>query len=270
MRVYQLVGISNTAAALSASGVRAYHSQSEYAQTARIALQARNKLQSSVICIPLCMFKFVDLRKSARSVVHVARYSSWSGKSNPRGDLIGKRDASVARSYTDSPRPTSKLALTTSLAGNLHVQHSRAWISTMAEQKSVVYLEDLETPTSSQATEAAGDKPAKVVASKTTTKVSKSASSDAKNSKASTKRQASLMDMFSGAGAQSIAKKRKIEKSSVSTTEETVSPPATLAPPKPGQTLNSIPFSLSAYVQSLSEDQRRLLALECDTMGKSW
>ncbi|KAI0346586.1 uracil-DNA glycosylase [Trametopsis cervina] len=126
----------------------------------------------------------------------------------------------------------------------------------MAEQKSIVYLEDLETPTSSQATEAAGDKPAKV-ASKTTTK-------------ASTKRQASLMDMFSGAGAQSIAKKRKIEKSSVSTTEETVSPPATLAPPKPGQTLNSIPFSLSAYVQSLSEDQRRLLALECDTMGKSW
>lgn len=268
MRVYQLVGISNTAA-LSASGVRAYHSQSAYAQTARIAVHARDKLQSSVIGIPLRMFK-IDLRKSARSVVHVARYSSWSGKSTPRGNLIGRRDASVARSYSDWPRPTLKLALTTSLADNLHVQHSRAWISTMAEQKSVVYLEDLETPTSSQATEAAGDKPAKVVASKTTTKVTKSASNDAKNSKVSTKRQASLMDMFSGAGAKSIAKRRKIEKSSVSTTEETASPPATLAPPKPGQTLNSIPFSLSAYVESLSEDQRRLLALECDTMGKSW
>ncbi|EIM90965.1 uracil-DNA glycosylase [Stereum hirsutum FP-91666 SS1] len=34
--------------------------------------------------------------------------------------------------------------------------------------------------------------------------------------------------------------------------------------------LNSIPFSLSAYLESLTEDQRRLLQLECETLGKSW
>jgi len=36
------------------------------------------------------------------------------------------------------------------------------------------------------------------------------------------------------------------------------------------QPLNSIPFSLSEYVASLTEDQKRLLKLECETMGKSW
>ncbi|KZS92509.1 uracil-DNA glycosylase [Sistotremastrum niveocremeum HHB9708] len=35
-------------------------------------------------------------------------------------------------------------------------------------------------------------------------------------------------------------------------------------------TFNSIPFSLSAFRESLTEDQKRLLALECDTIGKSW
>ncbi|KAJ6577833.1 uracil-DNA glycosylase-like protein [Mycena capillaripes] len=36
------------------------------------------------------------------------------------------------------------------------------------------------------------------------------------------------------------------------------------------QSLNSIPFSLSAFVDALPPDARALLALECDTMGKSW
>ncbi|KAJ6577374.1 uracil-DNA glycosylase-like protein [Mycena capillaripes] len=36
------------------------------------------------------------------------------------------------------------------------------------------------------------------------------------------------------------------------------------------QRLNSIPFSLSAFVDALPPDTRALLALECDTMGKSW
>ena len=34
--------------------------------------------------------------------------------------------------------------------------------------------------------------------------------------------------------------------------------------------LNSIPFNPSAYVAALSGDQKRLLALEVATMGKSW
>jgi uracil-DNA glycosylase len=34
--------------------------------------------------------------------------------------------------------------------------------------------------------------------------------------------------------------------------------------------LNSIPFSMMAYQESLSDDEKRLLQLECEVMGKSW
>lgn len=34
--------------------------------------------------------------------------------------------------------------------------------------------------------------------------------------------------------------------------------------------LNSIPFSMAAYQESLSDDEKRLLQLECEVMGKSW
>ncbi|EDR08433.1 uncharacterized protein LACBIDRAFT_249888 [Laccaria bicolor S238N-H82] len=36
------------------------------------------------------------------------------------------------------------------------------------------------------------------------------------------------------------------------------------------QRLNSIPFSLSAFQESLSDNERKLLQLECEMMGKSW
>ena len=34
--------------------------------------------------------------------------------------------------------------------------------------------------------------------------------------------------------------------------------------------LNSIPFSMTTYLESLTDDEKRLLQLECDVMGKSW
>jgi hypothetical protein len=34
--------------------------------------------------------------------------------------------------------------------------------------------------------------------------------------------------------------------------------------------LNSVPFSQSAYYKTLTEEERRLLALELAVMGKSW
>ena len=34
--------------------------------------------------------------------------------------------------------------------------------------------------------------------------------------------------------------------------------------------LNSIPFSMTAYLESLSDEEKRLLQLECEVMGKSW
>lgn len=54
-----------------------------------------------------------------------------------------------------------------------------------------------------------------------------------------------------------------------------VADPSAATKPKPSPVkveapLNSIPFSLSGYKEDLSEEERRLLALECDTMGKSW
>lgn len=140
----------------------------------------------------------------------------------------------------------------------------------MAEKKTIVYLEDLEAPPSSQATEPAGEaEDATVaVASQTSNTTTKSASKGGAVAKTSTKRQATLMDMFSGAGSQPSAKKVKVEKSSSSTVQ--TSQRIAAAGTKGGQALNSIPFSLSAYVEALSDNEKRLLALECDTMGKSW
>lgn len=34
--------------------------------------------------------------------------------------------------------------------------------------------------------------------------------------------------------------------------------------------LNSIPFSMTSYLESLSDEEKRLLQLECEVMGKSW
>jgi len=36
------------------------------------------------------------------------------------------------------------------------------------------------------------------------------------------------------------------------------------------EALNSIPFSLSEYIDSLTDDQKRLLNWNAETMGKSW
>lgn len=34
--------------------------------------------------------------------------------------------------------------------------------------------------------------------------------------------------------------------------------------------LNSIPFSMTTYLESLSDEEKRLLQLECEVIGKSW
>ena len=67
------------------------------------------------------------------------------------------------------------------------------------------------------------------------------------------KRQRTLVDMFSG----SSAKKTKTDGPSTAAVFKT-------------QTLNSIPFNLNGFMNSLTEEQRDLLSLEIETMGKSW
>jgi uracil-DNA glycosylase len=70
------------------------------------------------------------------------------------------------------------------------------------------------------------------------------------------KRQRTLEGMFGGAA----TKKPKLER------------PAAAAGSKraPGTTLNSIPFSMSEFEASLSDEEKELLQLECATIGKSW
>ena len=74
------------------------------------------------------------------------------------------------------------------------------------------------------------------------------------------KRQRTLVDMFSS----SQEKKSDDPEPSTKKFKMTVQGTASLTK------LNSIPFSLSAFQESLSEEEKQLLALECDTLGKSW
>lgn len=67
------------------------------------------------------------------------------------------------------------------------------------------------------------------------------------------KRQRTLVDMFGGPS----AKKSKVNGSYSTVVSKS-------------QTLNSIPFNLNEFINSLTEEQRGLLGLEIDTMGKSW
>ncbi|KAF8274753.1 uracil-DNA glycosylase-like protein [Lactarius quietus] len=86
------------------------------------------------------------------------------------------------------------------------------------------------------------------------------------------KRQRTLFDMLGSGPGQSTgttSKKPKLtapvsgDKPTVNGTQSSGGSPSQPA-------LNSIPFSLSEYIDSLTEDQKRLLTLECETMGKSW
>lgn len=67
------------------------------------------------------------------------------------------------------------------------------------------------------------------------------------------KRQRTLVDMFGG----SSAKKTKVDGPSGAVVSNT-------------KTLNSIPFNLNGFINSLTEEQRVHLGLEVETMGKSW
>lgn len=67
------------------------------------------------------------------------------------------------------------------------------------------------------------------------------------------KRQRTLVDMFSG----SSAKRTKVGGASTTVVSKI-------------QTLNTIPFNLNGFINSLTEEQRDLLRLEVETMGKSW
>ncbi|THG98191.1 hypothetical protein EW026_g3960 [Hermanssonia centrifuga] len=118
----------------------------------------------------------------------------------------------------------------------------------------IVYLEDLQAPSSSSPRVKESNEVATVVKKKGTV-VTVSGKNQSTTS-TSLKRQRTLADMFSGPSAtksaQPGAKKIKLDQAAGS-------PSSGLSGSK---SLNSMPFSLSGYVSSLSDEEKQLLALE--------
>lgn len=126
----------------------------------------------------------------------------------------------------------------------------------MENDQYLVYMEDL----------VGGPKPAKKVPLTETTETN-----------VAVKRQRTLMEMFSGpsdapTGSPSCKKQKLSPTQAVSSTTENVkvTRPQAAVQTFGLQPLNSIPFSLTTYRASLSEEQNKILALECETLGKSW
>lgn len=187
------------------------------------------------------------------------------------------------RSQSPFPPPTTSLSPTRPSATVLPVSlrplfllSSRVYtrrfllMSTKNEKEEVVYLEDLVAPTKA-ATDTASKTSSQTSTASTDTKVA--AAGGAENGKpaaaGSLKRQRTLVDMFSAAPASTGSKKLKLEKSG-SAGSLAVSARMSTAAVSGSQSLNSIAFSLSAYQESLSEIERQMLGLECETLGKSW
>lgn len=122
----------------------------------------------------------------------------------------------------------------------------------MSLDKELIYLEDVEPAP-------------KIVAPTIEKAVSTATSLDVNNVQgASVKRQRSIVEMFpSKVASESYSSKRQKTGSTASGVimENTVSGVASL---------NSIPLNLEAFCASLTEEERELLKLEIETMGKSW
>jgi uracil-DNA glycosylase len=143
----------------------------------------------------------------------------------------------------------------------------------MSDDEKVVYFEDIEASSKSERPEKVGTTDVEGVAK---TKKTSASSNVATSTSAPLKRQRTLMEMMSGGtkasegvdGAQKSTKKQKTdvgaptnEKQSATSSEPVVSEL---------QLLNSTPFSLSSYKETLTDETRELLQLECETMGLSW
>lgn len=130
------------------------------------------------------------------------------------------------------------------------------------ESESIVYLEDIETKKVTKAgLSAEGSLNAKPDA------VAAKSSKPDNIAEAGNKRQRNLMDMFSSGSQPSTSSGSTAKRLKLTTSNPTL--PARMTQSR-GLRLNAIPFSLSQFQESLSEEQRGLLALECAYMGKSW
>jgi uracil-DNA glycosylase len=126
------------------------------------------------------------------------------------------------------------------------------------QEETVVYLEDIETQVTTTSTQSQGDGS---IAS-TSSQTSSSGTAAVNN-----KRQRTLMDMFGGSQPDKKASAPAAKKLKLSVSEPVI---RSMPSGSKNQRLNAIAFSLSQYQESLSTEQRSLLALECVYMGKSW
>lgn len=141
-------------------------------------------------------------------------------------------------------------------------------------EKRVVYMEDLESP-SSQATVVSKDEKPHIVASSDPDRDESAKPKPAPSTSTTNgKRQRTLFDMLGSTPSRGSdtpsSKKPKLTASSSGNDKLSSSGAQSSGRSSDPQSLNSIPFSLSEYIDSLTEDQKRLLKLECETMGRSW
>lgn len=136
-------------------------------------------------------------------------------------------------------------------------------VSRMSTEQKIVYYEDVEV----SAIRAKSD------VSKETSVTSKSVSkSNSSSTSAPLKRQRTLMEMIPGASKEpkTTGQPAKKAKLSISASSDGPSSSPAKAVTFGLQPLNFIPFSMKEFKDSLTEEQRTLLLLECETMGKSW
>ncbi|KAG6862006.1 hypothetical protein C0995_008193 [Termitomyces sp. Mi166 len=137
---------------------------------------------------------------------------------------------------------------------------------------SAVYLEDVEANDTRSAEPTQEDGPPSSPAPSISS-LAKSANTS--QSSGGNKRQRTLEDMFTGSQGKSSStnessgKKLKLAPSG-SFTSSSSSSKSNGSMIFGIQKLNSIPFSMSEYVETLTDDQKRLLRLEREVMGKSW
>lgn len=137
-------------------------------------------------------------------------------------------------------------------------------MSSETSVKRVVYLEDLETkPVNGTATKENVSVPVMEETADGTAVVEGKVSATVTEKKTATgatkRQQLSIADMFT-----------KKSSSSSSSSSSSRSGPVQKRARTDTPALNSIPFSLKEYQDSLSDDERTLLTLECETLGKSW
>jgi uracil-DNA glycosylase len=118
-----------------------------------------------------------------------------------------------------------------------------------------VYLEDVQTTSKKDEAVASAD---------TTPDNSQKVATAATGSK----RQRTLEDMFAGKGKSSEPAGKKMRVSGSAPSGSTAKSSSSLG--SGTHRLNSIAFSLSSFQESLSDEQKNLLCLECEVMGKSW